>query len=300
MGAWAFRKDFEPIVRCRDNVRLHAKTLPGTHYEVVAPPEPVQPFIVDFVSTDFYGAVIPAYAATGYDTKPYEMNTELELPELVFGQWRIELLDDFVIEVGHVGAKDVLYDTKHVGTYLSKELPRKTAFKRQAAADTEELILDIVDNVHGGARVGRIVKLNLAEEVGAAAIVRFGDGDGTGTDAAAAAADMSLRIGANESLTLHEEEIPDVKFFTGVTWQISAGTVRATITVEEDNLNPFKGNLNRELFTFGDKYVPNFKPINIQAVTLARAAILIAGYKFKLAEVAKPKEWTDIPIGKVF
>jgi len=284
MGAWPYKKDFEPLAQIGEKVRLLGVGITEKAYEIVHV-EPVQPFIVDFAGSDFYNAVIPAHGSSGYNTKSYDLKEEFSLWKNMLGQFRIDLLDDIVLEVSHVGSSNRLYGLKYKELYLMKELPRHTVFKRATATDTEAAVWTTTNVTETGRRIARILKLIISNEAATAGEVRLGDGNGTGTDAAAANADISIEVGAGESVILHKDELPETDFYTGITWQVSAQPMRLTITVEEDYASPFKGNHTRELFVFEDNY-PYMRPINPLAVAQTTARILVSGYKYLLKELA--------------
>jgi hypothetical protein len=247
--------------------------------------EPVQPFIVDFAGSDFYNASIPAHGSSGYNTKSYDMKDEFSLWVNMLGQFRIELLDDIVLEVSHIGSSNRLYGLKYKELYLMKDLPRHTTFKRTTSVDTEAAVWTTTNVAETGRRIARIVKLVISNEAASAGELRLGDGDGTGTDASAANADISIRVGAQETVVLERDELPETDFYTGITWQVSVQPMRLTVTVEEDYASPFKDNNNKELFVFEDNY-PYMRPINPLAVAQTTARILVSGYKYLLKELA--------------
>jgi len=297
VGAFPFRKDFEPVVQIGENVRLIGV---GANYKFykVKHIEPVQPFIVDFAGSDFYDSAIPAHGVSGYNTKNYKMNTEFALWEGMLGQFRIELLDDIVLVISHVGAGNQLYTLKYTETYLQKEKPRHTVFERTTSTDTESLLWTVTNVSETGRRKAKIKKVWITNESASGGEVRFGDGDGTGNDANSANADMSFRVGAHESVGFHEEEIPEVEFLTGITWQASVQPVRVTVTLEEDLVNPFEKKHSNEIFVFED-HVPYMRCINPLAVSQTTARILVAGFKYALEEIKRPEHWTDIPVSRM-
>ena len=297
MGAFPFRKDFEPVVQIGENVRLIGA---GANYKFykVTHIEPVQPFIVDFTDSDFYGKAIPAHGTSGYNTKNYNMKNQFALWGNMLGQFRIELLDDIVLVISHVGAGNRLYTLKYTETYLQKEKPRHTVFKRATSTDTESLLWTVTNVAETGQRKAKIKKVWITNESGSAGEVRFGDGDGTGDDASSANADMSFRVGAYESVGFHEDEIPEVEFTTGITWQTSVQPVRVTVTIEEDFVNPFEKRHSNEIFVFEDN-APYMRCINPLAIPQNTARILIAGFKYALEEIPKPERWTDIPVSRM-
>jgi len=297
LGVFPYRKDFEPIVQTQENIRPIGIGVEEKFY-VVKHIEPIQPFIVDFCGSDFLNGDLPAHGNSGYATKFYAMKEEFALPKNTLGQFRIELLDDILIKVSHIGAAAELYGLKYTDTYLTKEKPRHTVFKRQTSTDTEQLVWKTTNVSEAGRRKARIVKLWITNESGSAGEVRFGDGDGTGTNASSTSASMSFRIGAYESVGFNEDELPEVEFLTGITWQTSVQPVRITVTIEEDMINPFKDNHNREIFVLEDNY-PYMKVVNPLAIAQSTARILVAGYKFFLAEIPRPAKWTDIPVSRM-
>lgn len=299
MGAFPFRKDFEPIAQVGERLRLLGIGIKKTNvgFEVLHV-EPIQPFIVDFASSDFYDGNIPAYGTTGYNTKTYDMENQFSLWDNMLGQYRIELLDDIVLVVKHIGKANQLYSIKNTETYLMKERPRHTVFKRRTATDTEAAFWTTTNRTETGRRIARIVKAVITNESSSAGEVRFGDGDGTGTDAAAANADLSFRIGATETLILHEKEIPETEFYTGITDQVSVQPMRMTLTIEEDYESPFKGAHNKELFVFEDNY-PSMQAINPLAVAQVTARMLVSGYKYLLKELTTmPLKAIPVPVSK--
>jgi hypothetical protein len=283
MGAFPFRKDFEPFAQIGEKVRILGVGITEKCYEITHV-EPIQPFIVDFASSDFYGGSIPAHGSSGYNTKSYDMKEEFSLWENMLGQYRIDLLDDIVLEVSHIGSSNRLYGIKYKELYLMKELPRHTVFKRTTATGTEASVWTTTNTTETGRRVARIVKLIISNEAASAGELRLGDGDGTGTDASAANADISIEVGAGESVILHRDELPETEFYTGITWQVSAQPMRLTVTVEEDYASPFKSNHNRELFVFEDNY-PYMRCINPLAVAQTTARMLVSGFKYMLKEL---------------
>lgn len=297
MGAFPFRKDFEPFAQIGEKIVILGVGIVKKAYEI-AHVEPIQPFIVDFAGSDFYGSSIPAYGTTGYNTSNYAMKEEFSLWSKMLGQYRIDLLDDFVLKVSHIGSANQLYGIKYKETYIMKELARHTVFERQTNTNTESKLWTVTNRTETGRRVARIKKIVITNEASSAGEVRFGDGDGTGTDAGSANADMSFRIGATETLVLHEDEIPEVEFYTGITWQTSVQPLRVTVTLEEDYMSPFKNNHNKELFVFEDNH-PYMQCINPLSVALTTARMLVSGYKFKLKELpTMPAKYIPVPVSK--
>lgn len=298
MEGFPYAEVFAPIARVGNNIRLigagHKKYF--SDFFKVLHVEPIQPFIVDFVATAFYGAVIPANGSAGYDTSDYKMGDEMELPDYVLGQYRVQCIDDILLRIGHDAARQILYDTKGVTTYLSKYKPRHTRTERPTVINTEDLIWLVSNNAEAGRRVAQLKKVWLRNEAAAAGEVRFGDGDGTGTDASAANADLSFSVGAGESVAIGEDEIPSVKFFTGITHQVGVQPVRISIEVEEDNLGIFKEAQSAEIFVWEDD-VPYIRAINPnETYALPAARILLSGYKMLCERLdVKPTIWTDIP-----
>lgn len=298
MSRFPYAEEFSPIVQVGENIHLigAGKSSLLDKYWVVKHIEPIQPFIVDFCSDDFYGNPIPAHGSSGYNTEFYKMDDEMAMPDWVLGQFRVVPLDDILIQVGHDAARNVLYDTKKTTTYISKGKPRHTVFERTTSTDTESKLWTVTNNSEAGRRVAKIVRIWLDNESASAGILRFGDGDGTGTDASADNADMSFEFGAKESIGWAEDEIPEVKFYTGVTWQVSVQPVRVTVTIEEDNLYPFKNQQGAEIFVWQNS-VPYFRIINPIGVAQSSARVLLYGYKL-LTELLekKPSKYTDVPI----
>jgi len=297
MGVFPFRKDFEPIVQIGENIRPIGV---GANYKFykVTHIEPVQPFIVDFAGSDFYDGAIPAHGTSGYNTKNYNMKNQFALWKNMLGQFRIELLDDIVLVISHVGAGNQLYTLKYTETYLQKERPRHTVFERTTSTDTESLLWKVTNVAETGHRKAKIKRVLITNESASDGEVRFGDGDGTGNDASSANADMSFIVGAGETKGFGEDDIPEVEFATGITWQTSVQPVRVTVTVEEDLVNPFEKKHANEIFVFEDN-APYMRCINPLAVSQATARILVAGFKYALEEIPKPDRWTDIPVSRM-
>lgn len=85
------KKEFEPVVRIEENVKL---LVPGGEvYGKVVYLEPIQPFVIDLGG-------LPAATPTQWPAigASKELN-ELELGEREFGQWRLLVLDDILLEV---------------------------------------------------------------------------------------------------------------------------------------------------------------------------------------------------------
>jgi len=297
MARFPFSKNFEPVVQVGENVRLIGVGAPSNRFYKALHIEPIQPFIVDFAGANFYGASIPAYGTTGYDTAKYDMEDEFSLWDMILGQLRIELLDDFALVVSHKGAANQLYAIKYKETYITKDRPRNAVMSRRTVVGTEELLWRVTNNPYGGRRVARIVGIWIRNEAAAAGEIRLGDGDGTGTDADAASARMSFSYGAGESIAWHEDEIPKHPFYTGVTWQTSQQPLRITLEVEEDIFSLFKDDHHRELFVWEDN-CPYLRPVNPLGIALTSARMLVCGYKFDVEQIAKPAKWSDIPISK--
>ena len=106
-----YEKDFEPIVRPDENVKL---LLPQGHiYGRVVFVEPLQPIVVDVGPLKAAGP--SSWPAVGTSK---ELD-ELELGSNEFGQWRMLVLDDFLVEF-RLPAAMGRFVTKNGATYVSK------------------------------------------------------------------------------------------------------------------------------------------------------------------------------------
>ena len=107
-----FKKEFEPVVRIGENVKL---LLPnnGELYGRVTYYEQIQPQVIDLGSI---GASTPTtWPQTG---SPKKLE-EIELGDREFGQWRMMLLDDFLIEF-NIPAATGKFVVKSGKTYISR------------------------------------------------------------------------------------------------------------------------------------------------------------------------------------
>lgn len=109
-----YKESFEPVVRINDNVKLILTD--GIIYGRVTYLEQIEPIIIDLAES----SPLPAVSSSTTPIAPgnqYELS-DIELGENEFGQWRMKLLDDFLLEMRLPPAV-----TKHVvrsgSTYLS-------------------------------------------------------------------------------------------------------------------------------------------------------------------------------------
>ncbi len=109
-----YKLTFEPVVRINDNVKLILTD--GTIFGKVTYLEQIEPIIVDLAAS----SALPAVSSSTSPVAPgnqYELD-DIELGENEFGQWRLQLLDDFLLEIRLPPAV-----TKHVvkngATYMS-------------------------------------------------------------------------------------------------------------------------------------------------------------------------------------
>jgi len=84
------KREFEPVVRIEENVKILAE---GPIFGRVTFIEPIQPIIIDLGPID--AATPTRYPAIGAQREL----KELELGEREFGQWRLLVLDDILLEV---------------------------------------------------------------------------------------------------------------------------------------------------------------------------------------------------------
>lgn len=107
-----YKEAFEPIVRIGENVKL--ALMESVKFGRVRYVEPIQPQIIDL-------GPIPAPSTPAEIPKPGSSRelTELNLGDMEFGQWRIVLLDDILLEVNIPAA---------VGKFITKA--RKTLVSR--------------------------------------------------------------------------------------------------------------------------------------------------------------------------
>ena len=84
------KREFEPIVRIDENVKILAE---APIYGRVVYLEPIQPFVIDLGSIS---AATPQNWPASGSSKTLD---DLELGEREFGQWRLLVLDDYLLEV---------------------------------------------------------------------------------------------------------------------------------------------------------------------------------------------------------
>lgn len=298
MPSFPYLKDFEPVVKIGDYVKIFGK------FYVIEHVEPVQPEIVNLLDSKHANLTSLAAAGSAGDrSKVFDMEDDFALVEGWFGQWRIDLVDDIILEIGLPEAADALWSKKKGKTYLMKENPVNGVSKYQSGAASTDVLLWKTTNYTdppAGKWVAKIKKLILTEESGSAAVVRFGDAStGGGSEASATSAKLSVAVGASETVALKDNELPNYEFVNGIVFQTTGGNVRITAEIEEKGIVvPFKSNNYKEFYTFGDKKYPWATVYNRISVTQTKARISVAGFKYKIREIEeKPNVWLQIPVG---
>lgn len=299
MAGFAFGYEdggLEPIVQVGENVRL-IPTLAAKFFKVDQI-EPIQPRIVDFCGATFINGVLPANGVSGYTTKGFEMRDAMAVWAGQLARYRVIPLDDIMLVISHVGASNQLYTIRYTETYISKDKPRHArSFYQAGAAAADVLVWTTTNTNEAGRRKAQIKKIALTEEAGVAGVLRFGDAAAAGGALANAAnAVFSFSFNALETIVLHEKECPDYRFLSGLVYQLTAGTVRVNVTVEEDNVGPLPN--YSDVFVWEDK-VPWIKVINPESTAAQTTArVIFPGERYVLEEIPKPAKWTDIPISK--
>lgn len=295
----AFEEKFLPIARIGDVVKILGK------YYLIEKIEAIQPTLLDMIDSDHADlASLAAFGSSGYDTGNIidPIHDDFALDDGWFGQWRVNVIDDIILQIAIPEASNVLWAGKGFNTYLMRDKFVNTVPKYQAGAAATDVLLwanSVITTPLTGSWKSKLTRLFLSEEGSADAIVRFGDyNEAGGSYANATNAVLSVNISLNGTVVLNKEDL-DYEFGTGIVFQTSAGNIRMTAEVEEDsNISMFAGSANKEFFTYQDDKLPVFRVMNRLKVAQTKARISRCGWKFKLSESVRetPKYWTTIPL----
>ena len=259
----AFKPDFEPIARVGERVLL----LPQKKLCEILWVQPVQPILKDFLSL-----------SAGASSSKIELDTQLELEDNEFGQWRFEPIDDVQIALFLLAANR-MFSTRYTDTVIELQNPRHTKFIPGGT---------LANAVVWTVTSGRIAKITCITVAGGAATqkVRFSD---AGTDK------ISVQVPVNSTVSYGENQLPDAEFLTAI-WNdvLLASDVDATIEIEETNaIDTFKDRQNMEVFNYHDD-VPSAQVTNPTNYTQTRNRISISGFRYKLKPIEVP-EAAEIP-----
>jgi hypothetical protein len=320
MGSFPFDREFLPVVKSDDYINFLPKG-PGIEAKTfkVNQSEPIQPFLIDALQiANALPPSITTLAANGTANDrtnflgPEAIRRLLEVDKNAFCQYRVEPMDDILIQLGAPGAQSPLWSTVNATTTISKRLPVSRASTRLTAVQSTDALLwantkngDIAGLIAGQSpsRRARIVGLHISIVAAAATThVTFGDAavsGGTAASLASAQLDFAFAASAITTLNLGRDSLPEDLFLNSgiVVQQDQANTTRITIVVEEDNGDIFgkrllfeelaDANHSHEFYAYQNQ-VPSLKVINPQNVSQSTARMIFAGWLFDIESKEPP------------
>jgi len=333
MGSFAYDKEFLPVLKPDDYFVFTPQEpkpyVPGLFK--VLEVEPIENFYMDWLQVPgaFAGNppyVLAANGAAGDRTNgmgPDIVQQILQTDKNIMAQWRIEPVDDILVQLGAPGINSPLWSTPVATTYIQKRLaPHHSTVQITTAPGTDTLIWantknpDISGSLRGQSvtRKSRIMGISL--DFSAATTIYLGDAAvAGGTAASVANHTLGFVFGGAGSTQLGLIDLPDEYYFEKgiVAQQTAAVTTTITVSLEEDNENVFdgtlkfeersRGNHNHEFYTFGN-YVPSAKIVNPLLIGQSTARCMLSGFMYDLDgatadEVPSGKYINKIPLARI-
>ena len=146
--SFPFATPFLPLVKADDYIKfLPEDTFKGKTYRIIEV-EPIQPFILDFLQISgalpsgvtalaVAGAANSSTSSLGDDIIRQFLETDIN----IFAQWRVEPLDDILLQLGVPGIQNVLYGTPVATTFIQRRLPQHRSRTQMTAVQATDVVL---------------------------------------------------------------------------------------------------------------------------------------------------------------
>lgn len=324
MARFPYSSAFEPVVSRGDYLEVltpESHAYDGQIFKVDQV-EPIQPFLLDFLLISGVGTTpLAANGGQSNQLPPATMRNYWETDNNILAQWRVDLVDDFFLQLGNPGNAQFGQVAGGVSTFISSRLPRHTVRVRLTTAPATDTLL--WTNTNGAIVGGRALSqtptrksrlIGLAIYVTAATTVYFGDAAAAGGTAAGNVSKLfGIPFLSNDFIFLSSEQLPKgLRFESGIVFQQTAAVdITITAVVEESNTGIFDGQLdererakathNNEFYSIATR-VPSVIVYNPLAVTLATALAEFSGYQISLDPVDKAPvgvKVTGIPLEQI-
>ena len=314
IGTFPYDKEFLPIAKFDDFVSFYGRgNKPSETYQIKGV-EVLQPFMIDFLQIS--GALptsVTTLAANGStnDRTGFvpegTMRNIFQVDSNMFGQWRIQMLDDILLALASPGQANAMFSTVVANTYIQRPLPQhKAKVQLSGGLATDTLIwanssnVDIAGGIAGQTPTRHSKVIGLMILTTAATTVYFADGNvAGGTLASSANFAFGVVFATADWIFLGPSDLPaNLELTSGlVCEQSGSATVTITAVVQEDNIGAFSGQLtyqpnvvntqNDEFFVLENE-VPAMKAINPTSVVQASARMMVAGYQFIIKQIQAP------------
>ncbi len=313
MGSFPYYKKFEPIVHEGDYIKFLPTSVRGVPFQngtkssviyQVMQVEQIPQYMVDFLQVN---GALPSGATTvaagGQSNVLSPSITDFKnifaLEQGIFGQWRLDLLDDYLLSVSTPGATNYQGATEFGLPLWSRRLPQHkatTQFTSTSSITVPTLIwqntassliaAQLTDQIP--VRKSRIV--GLAIYASTAMTIYFKDGTST-SSTIIGAQNFAVPFSTKDFIFLGRDSIPDELYFdTGILVQTdTAALASVTVVVEEDNTDLYsaqtkeqglaQANNVNEFFTWYET-MPTMRIWNPLQISISTARAMLGGWQF--------------------